>query len=91
VSEQEIPVEQDTPVWIRSTDLIPADLRRVGWTLWAVGNGPTLFGAQRYMAVLLKDRKDPDGTRAAGDGSTEEDAVRAAIREALTIEAGGQR
>lgn len=90
MSEQDFPVEQDTPVWIWPTDLIPADLRRVGWTLWAVGNGPTLFGTQRYMAVLLKDREHPNGTRAAGDGATQEDAVRAAIRDALAIEAASR-
>ncbi len=86
MSDQGSPVEQDTPVWIRYSQLIPDELSTAGWALWAVGNGPTLYGAERYMAVLLKDVEDPDGTRAAGDGATQEEAVRGAIREALALE-----
>jgi hypothetical protein len=49
-----------------------------------------MFGDPSHMAVLRKNLENPAGERATGDGTTKEEALRGAIRQALTIEAGGQ-
>ncbi len=76
--------------WARSVELIPEELSAAGWTLWAFYSGATLFGDPSHIAVLRKDLENPSGKRATGEGATEEEAVRGAIGEALTIETSGQ-
>jgi hypothetical protein len=81
---------EQSAAWARYVDMIPEELSAAGWTLWSFCSGTTLFGDPAHRAVLHKDLDDPDGARAAGDGSTREEAVRGAIREALDIEAANQ-
>jgi hypothetical protein len=83
--------EQDrAAVWSRYAELIPEELTAAGWTLWSLGSVVTLFGDPLSIAVLRKDLDDPDGDRVIGDGSTEEEALRGAIRQALVMETGGR-
>ncbi len=82
--------QERVPEWERYVEMIPEEMRAAGWTLWAVPNGPTVFGDPLYIAVLWKDLDDPNGARAAGDGATAEEAVRGAISAALALEAASQ-
>ena len=76
--------------WARYTEMVPEELRSAGWVVWIFYSGVTMFGDPAHRAVLRKDRDDPNGARAAGDGATKEEALRNAIREALDSEAASQ-
>ena len=82
--------QERVAIWARYTEMIPEELRAVGWTLWMITNGMTLFGDPVHGAVLRKNLEHPGGEQATGAGATEEEAVRNAIREALAIEAASQ-
>ncbi len=89
--ERAVRDEKRAAAWARVVALIPEDLTAAGWTLWGVYRGATLFDDPSHLIVLRKDLDAPHGARATGEGETEGAAVRGAIWEARSIEAGGQR
>ncbi len=88
--ERAVRDERRAAAWARAVALIPEELTAAGWRLWGLYRGTTLFDDPSHLAVLRKDLDDPRGTRATGEGETEDAAVRRAIWEAQTLESSGR-